>query len=77
VVESLSLEVFKERVDIVLKNMVLLGNTDGWWMIRLEVFSNLNDSMILIDEPFLNFSLHANTSFTNNVFKEHDKNKSC
>lgn len=49
-VESLSLEAFNKHLDIVLRNMVQWGILvkGGWldWMI-LEVFSNLDDSMIL------------------------------
>ena len=39
VVESLSLEVFKKRVDVALRAM-------GYW-VRLMVFPNLDDSVIL------------------------------
>ena len=41
VVESPTLEVFKERLDVVLRNMVYMD-----WVI-LWVFSNLSDSVIL------------------------------
>ena len=50
VMESLSLEVFKKHVDVVLRNMtqwavwVVSGQLD---YIILEVFSSLSDSMIL------------------------------
>ena len=50
VVQSPSLEVFKKRVDVALWDMVLagMGVMGGWvdFMI-LEIFSNLNGSMIL------------------------------
>lgn len=51
VVESLPLEVFKGHVDVALSNMVLLGlGSSGLRVgldVTLEVFSNLNISMIL------------------------------
>ena len=48
--ESPTLEVFKEHLDIVLRDMVqwelfVLGGLLDWMI--LEVFSNLGDSMIL------------------------------
>jgi len=49
VVESLTLKLFKDHLDIVLKDMVYweILVVGGWldWM-NLEVFSNLGDSMI-------------------------------
>ena len=47
VVESLTLEVFKERLDYVLRDIVYPLVMGKWldWMI-LWVFSNLSDSMI-------------------------------
>ena len=50
VMESLALEVFKEHLDVVLRDMVQweISVISGWldWII-LMVFSNLGDSMIL------------------------------
>jgi len=36
VVESLMLEVFKERADVGLRDMVYWGNISGRWMARLD-----------------------------------------
>ena len=48
VLESPSLEMFRERVDVVLRDMVLWAVLVGGWLdgMILEVFSSL-DSMIL------------------------------
>jgi len=48
VVESSSLEVFKKRVDVALQDVVSGMVMLGRWLdlTLLEVFSNLNDSMI-------------------------------
>ena len=49
VVQSPSLEVLKNRVDVALRDVVwwVVLAADGWldWMI-LEIFSNVNDSLI-------------------------------
>jgi len=49
VVESPSLEVFKNRVDVALRDMVSGHGGDGWWSdwMSFVVFPNRNDSMIL------------------------------
>ena len=49
VVQSLSLEVFQNRVDVALMDVVSGHGGHGLEldMVILEVFSNLNDSMIL------------------------------
>jgi len=44
--ESLSLEAFKNCVDVALRDEVS-GHTGDGLMVILEVFSNLNDSMTL------------------------------
>ena len=48
VVESLSLEVFKSRVDVALRDMGSGHGVMGYWLdwVVLEVFSNIIDSMI-------------------------------
>jgi len=46
VVESLSPEVFKNCVDVALRDEVS-GHTGDGLMVILEVFSNLNDSVIM------------------------------
>ena len=61
VVESLSLEVFKKHLDVVLKDMVywqilVIGEWLDWMI--LEVFSNLGDSMILFYDS--NFPSYGN-----------------
>jgi len=51
VVESLFLEVFKNHGDMSLRDMVSGhggGKGLGWDWMSVEVFSNLNDSMILM-----------------------------
>ena len=47
VVESPSLEVFKERVDVALRDVVSGDGVMGWWLDQVvpEVFSNPNDSI--------------------------------
>ena len=54
VAESQSLEVFKKHVDAALKDMVSGQGGDGLGLdyIILLVFSNLNDSMILLFRSF-------------------------
>jgi len=54
-VESLSLEVFNNRGCVVLRNTDLWAilEVGGWLDTILEVFSNLNDSMILCDTVIL------------------------
>lgn len=50
VVESLSLGVFKERVDVVLRDVVYWAIlVVGGWLdqITLEVFSNFSESVVL------------------------------
>ena len=48
-VESLSLEVFKNHGDVALKDVVSEHGGEGLGLdLVLEVFSNLNDSMILL-----------------------------
>lgn len=45
VVESSTLEMFKKRVDVAQKGMVVVGQ---WWdLVILVVFFTVNDSMIL------------------------------
>ena len=48
-VESLSLEVFKKHLDVLLRDMVSWEMVIGGWLDRriMEVSSNLGDSMIL------------------------------
>ena len=48
-VESLSLEVFKKLLDVLLRDMVSWEMVIGGWLDRriMEFFSNLGDSMIL------------------------------
>ena len=46
VVESPSLEVFKKRVDVALKDVVSGHGGDGLGLAVLVVFSNLGDAMI-------------------------------
>ena len=41
-VESLSLEVFKEHSDVILREMVLQGNTGGRWMVGLDGLGDLS-----------------------------------
>lgn len=50
VVEASSLEMFKEHLDVTLSALVWVmrwGLVTGWTVIISEVFSNLNDSVIL------------------------------
>ena len=49
VVQSPSLEVFQSRVDVALRTWSVGMVGVGWWLdfVILEIFSNLNDSVIL------------------------------
>ena len=49
VVESPSMEVFKNRMDVALRDVVIGHGEMGWWLDlkMLEVFSNINSSVIL------------------------------
>ena len=72
VVESPSLEVFQSRVDVALRAMGSGHGVMGCWLdwVSLEVFSNLNDSVIEMKGSSLNITehliLHKNVEFLHN-----------
>jgi len=59
VVESLSLEVFKNHGDVTLRDTVSGHGRMGWWLDLgiLEVFSELNDSLPVLQRPTVSIGM--------------------